>query len=89
MPKVGFTANIQRHVRCPEMVVAGHTVREALDNVFAANPLARGYVLDDQAALRKHIVVFVNGTTITDRTRLTDPVDEAAVITIFQALSGG
>ena len=39
----------------------GSSVREVLDNVFAANPQARAYVLDDQAALRRHMTVFVDG----------------------------
>jgi sulfur-carrier protein len=55
MAKVVFTPNVQRHVACPEAEVPGCTVREVLDNVFAANPQARGYVLDDQSALRRHM----------------------------------
>ena len=89
MPTVAFTANIQRHVACPETRVAGATVREALDAVFAANPQARSYVLDDQAALRRHMTIFVDGTIIKDRARLLDPVSEGSAIHVFQALSGG
>ena len=58
MAKVVFTPNIQRHVACPEAEAAGRTVREVLDNVFAENAQARGYVLDDQSALRKHMTIF-------------------------------
>jgi sulfur-carrier protein len=47
MAKIVFTANIQRHVICPQTEAAGGSVREVLDNVFAANPQARSYVLDD------------------------------------------
>ena len=61
MARVVFTQNIQRHVECPETEAAGGSVREVLDNVFAANPPARSYVLDDQAALRRHMTVFVDG----------------------------
>ena len=89
MAKVVFTPNIQRHVPCPETHAAGYTVGEVLANVFAANPEARGYVLDDQSALRKHITVFVDGTMIRDRTRLADAVGEASTVYVFQALSGG
>lgn len=89
MPRVVFTPNIQRHVDCPEMIVSGRTVREALENVFAANPRARGYVLDDQAALRRHMTVFVDGEVIRDRTLLADEVRTDATIYIFQSLSGG
>ena len=89
MAKVVFTPNIQRHVLCPEAEAAGRTVREVLENVFADNPQARAYVLDDQAALRKHMTVFVNGRMITDRARLADAVSETSTIYVFQALSGG
>lgn len=89
MAKVVFTANIQRFVPCPEVEAQGETVRDVLDNVFADNPRARSYVLDDQAALRKHIAVFVDGAMIRDRARLSDPVGSASAIYVFQALSGG
>jgi sulfur-carrier protein len=89
MAKVIFTANIQRHVVCPEAEASGPTVRDVLDKVFADNPQARSYVLDDQAALRKHITIFVDGRMIRDRTRLADAVGETSTVYVFQALSGG
>ena len=89
MPKVAFTANIQRHVACPDTTEPGGTVREVLDAVFARNPLARSYVLDDQGALRRHMIVFLDGHAIRDRARLSDAVNEASTIHVFQALSGG
>ena len=89
MAKIVFTPNIQRHVVCPEAEVAGASVREVLDNAFASNPQARSYVLDDQAALRRHMTIFVDGRMIRDRARLADTVGEASTIHIFQALSGG
>lgn len=89
MPKVAFTQNIQRHVECPQTEAPGGTVAEVLAHVFAANPKARAYVLDDQGALRKHMTVFVDGSTIKDRIRLSDPVTPSSSIHVFQALSGG
>ena len=89
MAKVVFTPNVQRHVGCPAAEAAGATVREVLDKVFADNPQARGYVLDDQAALRKHMTVFVDGKAIRDRVRLSDAVSARSTIHVFQALSGG
>lgn len=89
MATVNFTQNIQRHVTCPEAEAAGGTVREVLDAVFNGNPRARGYVLDEQGALRKHMVIFVNGTAINDRDQLSDPVAADDEIYIMQALSGG
>lgn len=89
MAKVVFTANIQRHVACPVAEAAGRTVREVLDNVFADNPQARAYVLDDQAGLRKHMSIFLDGRLIRDRARLADRVTDSSTIYVFQALSGG
>jgi hypothetical protein len=89
MAKVVFTPNVQRHVACPEAESRGRTVREVLDNVFAANPEARGYVLDDQSALRRHMTIFVDGRMIRDRARLADPVHATSRLYVFQALSGG
>lgn len=89
MVKVSFTQNIQRHVACPPVEVAGRTVGEALEAVFADNPRARGYVLDDQGGLRQHMTVFVDGVMVRDRTKLSDPVGPASSVWVFQALSGG
>lgn len=89
MARVVFTPNIQRHVACPETEAAGVTVREVLDAVFATNPQARGYVLDDQKALRRHMAIFVDGVLIRDRVALSDPVGDGSTVYVFQALSGG
>ena len=89
MPLVRFTGNIQRHVACPDARVVGRSVREALDAVFAGNPKARGYVLDNQGALRHHMVVFVNGAILVDRATLSDAVRQDDTVDVFQALSGG
>ncbi|HEV3167595.1 MAG TPA: MoaD/ThiS family protein [Isosphaeraceae bacterium] len=89
MARVTFTQNIQRHVACPPAKAAGQTVRDVLEAVFAANGQARGYVLDDQGSLRKHMNIFINGEQIKDRDRLSDPVPEDADVYVFQALSGG
>jgi sulfur-carrier protein len=87
--RVSFTANLQRHVSCPPTDAAGATVREVLDAVFASNPRARNYVLDDQGALRHHMLVFVDGLALRDRATLSDAVRPQAEIHVMQALSGG
>lgn len=89
MATVAFTANIQRHVACPETVAEGTTVGEVLAAVFAANPRARSYVLDDQGALRRHMTIYVDGRIVSDRERLSDTVRPDSRIYVFQALSGG
>ena len=89
MPSVSFTQNLQRHVSAPRSFVEGATVREALDAVFLKNPVLRGYVLDDQGALRHHMVIFIGGRQILDREGLSDPVGADADVYVMQALSGG
>jgi len=86
---VSFTPNLERHVECPTQEIEGDSVRAVLDAVFARNPRLRGYVLDDQGALRRHMMVFVDGQQIADRERLSDPVRPTSEIYVMQALSGG
>lgn len=89
MTTVSFTANLLRHVETPTARVEGATVRQVLEGYFQANPQVRGYVLDDQDALRKHVAIFLNQELIRDRTELSDPVRENDAIFVVQALSGG
>jgi hypothetical protein len=64
-------------------------VASVLAQVFAAQPRARGYVLDEQGHLRKHVTVFVDGRRVRDREGLSDPVGEASEVYVLQALTGG
>jgi molybdopterin synthase sulfur carrier subunit len=89
VPRVAFTPNLRRHVDCPDVDVPGHTVREVMARVFADNPRLGGYVLDEQGALRRHMMIFVDGQQVADRDRLSDPVGPDAEIYVMQALSGG
>jgi sulfur-carrier protein len=89
MAQVVFAKAFRRHVDCPDASVVGATVRDVLDAYFDEHPTARGYVLDDVGAVRKHVAVFVNDDLITDRSRLADPVGDDDRIHLFQALSGG
>lgn len=89
MARVAFTANLQRHLSCPDQTVPGSSVRAVLDQVFAAEPKLRSYILDDQDRVRQHVAIYVNGERIADRARLSDPVGDADEVFVFQALSGG
>ena len=89
MPVVSFTANIQRHVSCPQMRVDGSTLRAALDAYFAAHPAAKAYVLDEQGAVRHHVAVFLDGEMLRDRRTLDLPLSNDSEVYVMQALSGG
>ena len=89
MPTVAFTPNLRRHLDCSEVAVEAGTVLEALEAVFRANPKLRGYIVDEQGELRKHVVVFIGGESVRDRAHLSDPVREDDRVFVMQALSGG
>lgn len=89
MPRVVFTSNLQRYLTGPECQVSAGTVCPALDQAFKQNRELRGYLLDDQGHLRRHVMVFVDGRRIRDREQLSDPVAQDSEIYVLQALSGG
>jgi molybdopterin synthase sulfur carrier subunit len=84
-----FTANLQRHVASPTIEVTAATVREGLEVVFAATPVLRSYLLDDQGRLRKHMSIFVDGEQVRDRAGLSDRLGADSEVYVMQALSGG
>ena len=59
-----FTPNLARQVECPPGEFEASTVRELLDGYFSQRPAVRGYVLDDQGAVRKHVKVVVDDTSL-------------------------
>ena len=61
MPTIIFTRQLERFLEAPCATVQGTTLCEALAAVFASRPTLRGYVLDDQGALRRHVAVYING----------------------------
>lgn len=89
MPTVFFTDQLARFIDAPTATVPGSTLAEALENVFAGHPQLKGYILDDQGAVRRHVAVFVDGVQARDRDKLSDAVSAESEIHIFQALSGG
>jgi hypothetical protein len=89
MARVVFTANLQRHVSAEPRQAPGATVREVLEAVFAEHAALRGYLLDDQGSLRRHVNIFVDGQLLGDRRGLTDAVRPDSELYVMQALSGG
>ncbi len=89
MASVDFTPNLRRHLALAACVVPGVTVRDVVGVLTARTPALRGYLLDDQDALRQHVNIFVDGTLIHDRSGLSDTVRADSNVYIVQALSGG
>ena len=97
MAKVVVAAALARWLASPSgkgsgevaLTAAGSTVRAVLDEVFVHHPALRGYLLDDQGALRHHVAIFVDGVAVTDKQHLATPVAAHSEIYLLQALSGG
>ncbi len=89
MAQLLFTPSLKRHLGVSGVAVPAGTLRSVLDAVFETHAQLRGYILDDQGALRQHVAVFVDGRRVVDRTQLSDPVGEASEVYVMQALSGG
>jgi hypothetical protein len=89
MPQIFFTPNLSRHTACPQTELAAGTVAELLERYFERWPDVRGFVLDDQGEVRKHVKVFVDGRNLLDRARLSDRLGPNSEVYVFQALSGG
>ncbi len=85
MLTVSFTPALRRFLAAPPATVDGATVGAALAAVFAERPGLRGYILDDQGTVRRHVAIYVNGAPA----RLGDPVGGGDEIFVFQALTGG
>lgn len=89
MPTIQFTPQLRRFIAAPEVCSSATTLRAVLEDAFARNPLLRGYVLNDQGALRANVVVFVDGERCHERVRLDQPLQPASAVYVLQALSGG
>ena len=89
MAVLTFAPAIQRHVPMPDLTVSAGTVRATLETAFAEQPQLRGYIVDDQGSLRRHVAIFVDGAMIRDRERLSDAVRDGSRVYVVQVLSGG
>jgi molybdopterin converting factor small subunit len=89
MPTIEFTANLRRHVDCPKATVEADTLANGLANYFSRWPEVRGFILDDQGAVRHHVKILIDGQNIRDRKKLSDTLKPSSQIHVFQALSGG
>ncbi len=89
MAQLIFTQQLARFTSVPQVHTSATVLREGLESAFDANPLLRGYVLDDQGHLRENVVIFIDGRRCAERIRLDDPIGPSSNVYILQALSGG
>lgn len=89
MATLQFTQQLRRFTDTPDIETGAATLREALEEAFAANEQLRGYILDEQGHLRKNVAIFIDGQRIRDRISLNDPLASGSSVHVLQALSGG
>ncbi len=89
MPKVHFTAHLNGIAPPEPITVGGARVLEASEQVFDVHPRLKGYVLDDQDRIRKHVAIFIDGELARGSNVLSTPVGDSTEIHVVQALSGG
>lgn len=77
------------HLEGQELVVDAATVAEVVQALEGRAPGFAFYVCDERGRLRPHVNVFVGERRVSDRERLTDPVEPGSRVFILQALSGG
>lgn len=64
----------------------GATLAKLLMDLDRQYPGIRFRMIDEQERVRRHIRIFVNGEQVNE---LSQPLDAADEVVIFQALSGG
>lgn len=89
MAHLSFTPNLARLTQCPDADFPAATIAQLFERYFSEWPGVRGFVLDDQGAVRKHIRVLVDGLNLRDRRQLSDALAAQSKVFVFQALSGG
>jgi hypothetical protein len=89
MATVHFTARLGALLPTEQASIRGETVGDILDCVFAQHAQVRGYVLDEQGCLRKHVCIFLDGERLVPDRALGVAVGPASEIYVMQALSGG
>lgn len=89
MARLVFTQQLRRFTDAPEVATDAATLRGALEDAFAQTPKLRGYILDDQGHLRKHVVVFIDGRRVRDYQTLDDALGPDSEAHVMQALTGG
>ncbi len=90
MPKISFTPALQRFFpELREVQLKVHSVKDALEHLEELHPGIKHYLVEETGQLRKHINIFIGERLATDRSSLSDVLEDSDEVLIFQALSGG
>ncbi len=89
MAEVHFTSWLRQVVPDGPLQATGATVGDALDVLFSERPHVRGYVLDEQGRLRKHVCIFADGVRLPQQVALGQTIRADSKLYVMQALSGG
>jgi hypothetical protein len=89
MAQLHFTTWLRDVVPNGPCTADGATVGAALDALFAVEPHARGYILDEQGNLRKHVCIFADGVRLKPAAALSHSIKPDSKLYVMQALSGG
>ncbi|MDY0873296.1 MoaD/ThiS family protein [Dongia rigui] len=89
MAKISFTAHLRKVAPAGATHVAAATLGCALSEIFAQAPKLRGYVVDEQDRLRRHVVIFVNGSRLAPSGWAECALQPDDEVYVMQALSGG
>jgi sulfur-carrier protein len=86
MPRVMLSGSVQQQVGGLSAVeVAGDTARAVVRTLEASYPSLRGWIVDEQGALRRHVKLFLGGVAIS----LDEPIRPNDELHIVAAISGG
>jgi hypothetical protein len=89
MAEVHFTSHLRALVPDGPISTSGVTVGEALTHLLTIVPQVRGYVLDDQGRLRKHVCIFADGERLHHDSAFARRIGPDTKLYVMQALSGG
>ncbi len=85
MPNVKLYANLRKLAGTKELSIGGATVAAVVNELARQNP-AVGDIIINHGELCQHIIVTLNGQSITD---LSTPVAEQDTLAIFPPIAGG
>ena len=86
VPRVMLTGSIRQHAGGLGMVeVAGATASAVIQALETTYPALRGWVVDEQGTLRRHVKLFRGGVAVA----LDAPLGTGDELHIIAAISGG